>query len=529
MNLKSFGKFSSGMLRITFLAGCILFVLTLFVLIFLRVSVHSSAAEKETGFLHDLREYDRLSSLDPQELDKELDKLEKKAIGVEAWLSVLKRRREISRKHQTFFENYRKSLERACKAYPWSQPIAALTAASLINNTAINREIEQKLRELLPLFTDFSDLRLSLNVLLGDFHTPLRAMELTQLPGYWKYNNEDIDIDLAILKILRGASAAADIQTALLAEEPSENFLRFAAEYYYDFGSLIKSAELFSLIEGDSALLRQADALYLADLTDNARQLWLITADNEESLYNLAVTSDNKDEYASFLEKLVSAHPESKTKCREAGLIRYSRLLSETQAIQALENTKMKPDDYPFIDLEIHKRKCAGWETGRQLAQTWLLLDKHPRNRDLYLWAAWFMFLQRYYGEAEILFSRAQQEQIGGLSLYQAILQMQEGSLDSASKLFRSLISNQDNDYEIWAAYANLGRILEYERSPALEQYELAAVHVKNNAEASRIQYNIARCHTIAGRTLEARRVLEYALDLDPENYLAKLELGRTR
>jgi len=590
-NLKdsSAGKLAdtSKLLRITALTGLVLFFITGVLFIFfysLSGGIKNSALKNEDNFSRLLREYDTLAQSvkgtekEFERLNRHLDKLEKKTIGVESWLSVLKRRRSLVKacplsESEKFLNSYRQSIKRAVKAYPWSQPLAAIAAAALVKDTALNNETEKELRRFLPLFTDsaFNTLRLSLHVLLGDFRSPKRAAQLPD--NLYSDGTEIITQDLAILKIINGniRAAAADIQAALnLPVHPTGDFIRFAAEYYYDFGDLLRSAELFSRLEDEAALLRQADALYLADFYDNARSFWVILAETindpfmenmpdkpftaniytERCFYNLAVTAENQYEALNWLEKLVKMQPAANPRqlsedrqlagreslpVRHMGVIRYSRLLPHTQAIAVLESEmpaktaaqEGKLREVPFIDLEICKRNAAFNEPGRQAAETWLLLDRHPENEYLYQWAAWIFLFHRQYGETKILYRRIGQLQLTWqwLPVYKAIQFMQEGSLEKAKDILQSIPVETAG----WAVYANLGRIFEAERSPAraLENYELAAANVQNPKTAARIQIRIAKCLAAFGRSSESIRVLEYALDLDPDNVSAQLELDR--
>jgi len=254
----------------------------------------------------------------------------------------------------------------------------------------------------------------------------------------------------------------------------------------------------------------------------------LAASSNENSLYNLAITTDDEEEAASWLEKLVSLDSVSDSGCYQAGLIRYSRRLDYPDALSLLQNTEgASPDRYPFVDLEICKRNAQSQESGRQAAEAWLLLDRHPENEDLYNWASRLFFFQRLYPEAKILLRRAAQFQFEGrwVPLYSALLLMNEGDVEEAQEIL-SAIPAQDAD---WAVFANLGRILEAERSHirAIEQYEAASERAQNPKIASRIQLRIARCSLTLGHSNEARRSLEYALELDPENLSAALELDR--
>jgi len=528
------------LLRITLLTGLILFVLAgaVFGVFFLIERSSTKTQREQESFARLLREYDgAFSELAGTErefvfLNRELDKIEKRALGLESWLSVLKRRRALAAIHPPSLANYTDSIERALKIYPMSQPINAIAAAALLKNTAVNIETEQKLRERLSAFEggEFNNLRLSLHIILGDFRNPARAFALPDdLSGG---GTESVNVDMAILKALRSdyRGAAADIQIMLNSHSPlSDNTLFFAAEYFYDFGDLQRSAEIFNMINDERALVRQADALYLAGFTDMSRSIWTILAssDNENSLYNLALTTEDAEEAASYLERLVSLDSVSDSGCFQFGLIRYSRLLDTTRALSLLQNTEGTSARFPFVDLEIVRRSAQSQEGGRQAAEAWLLLDRHPENEDLYNWVSRLFFFQRFYSEAKILLRRVEHFQFEGqwVPLYNAVLLMNEGDIDAAQDILRSIQAESAD----WSVHANLGRILEAERSHlrAIEQYEAAVEKTQNPKIAARIQLRIARCSSALGFTNEARRALEYAVELDPENLTARLELER--
>jgi tetratricopeptide (TPR) repeat protein len=134
------------------------------------------------------------------------------------------------------------------------------------------------------------------------------------------------------------------------------------------------------------------------------------------------------------------------------------------------------------------------------------------------------MFLfQRDYNEAKILLNRLDMAQ--WTKIYRAVQLMSEGDIETAEELLRSIPS----DGREWHVYANLGRILEAQHSTAraLEQYELAFGKVENPKTASRIQHRIAKCHNAMGRTSDAILALMFAVELDPDNLAARLELDR--
>jgi hypothetical protein len=350
-----------------------------------------------------------------------------------------------------------------------------------------------------------------------------------------------------MIKLLSGdnAGAAAEVQGLLFRADAisggrplSEAFLRFAAEYYYDFGSLLRSAEYFSRISGDNALLRQADALWLAGLSENARLLWALSG-SPRSLYNLALTAPSASETLSLLQRLIlpesasSPHDDIAALCRQYGLVRYSRFLAAPEAIAILTSAADKDSPvWPLVDLEMTKRRAETFPLGRTFAETWLLLNRHPENESLYKWALWYFNYQRNYSEAALLLRNAAHHFEGSwINLFAAIGFMHEGDLESAGEILAALAPEKNNlsAKADWSAMANLGLIWETNRSPvqALEYYEIAAAELQDPIHASKIQTRIARCLVSLGRPQDARRALEYALDLNPENLNARLELDR--
>jgi len=107
---------------------------------------------------------------------------------------------------------------------------------------------------------------------------------------------------------------------------------------------------------------------------------------------------------------------------------------------------------------------------------------------------------------------------------------MLEGELDQAQSILRPMLSQE----RYWYIFANYGRILEamHTLSRALEQYELAMVELEligpqKNKTAASVQIRVARCYNALKRPGDARRALLIALDYDPDNLTAQLELDK--
>ena len=592
-------------LRFTFFTGLLLLLVmgALFAgILALNGGALPQSFKRESAFHRLLREYDfryrRVAEADSfavqrqelERLDNELDRLEKKVEGVEAWLSVLKRRRHLARHDSRYEQAYRQSVRRAALDFPYSEPVAALAAANLIRGAAITGDAQEQLRRTIPLLESsrLVPLRLSLHILLGDLKSPQRALSEKTLEDLLGENAlgagnifsvfavseaELIAADLAIMKTIAGdiPAAALDIQAAL-AIFPSPALIRLAAEYYYDFGDLVRSAELFSMLWDENSLSRQADALWLAGYDDNARTIWTMLAspDNPASwialqnraLYNLAITARTRQEAVALLERLVgqASLPEQADAgdvSRCYGLIRLSRLFDAQRALTLLDGEKTLieaslteaspaqaesasavlassearvPPDI-LIDLEMLKRRTEVREPARVVAETWLLLDRHPAVEALYEWGAWYFALYRNYTESALLLKTAARQNFNGqwVQLHTARQQIHDGDGDGAEETLRAIPPQEAH----WTAAANLGRLLEARHAwaQALEQYGRAAdalsAATATEPDASRLQVNIARCLRNLGRIEESRLALDYALELNPDNIAARLELSR--
>jgi tetratricopeptide (TPR) repeat protein len=317
---------------------------------------------------------------------------------------------------------------------------------------------------------------------------------------------------------------------------------------------MLRSAELFSMLPDEDALIRQADALWLAGYAQNARSIWAIAVSRPRAIYNLAMTSQTqaeaKKQYEALIGKTVGSDPYHKL-----GLIRYSRLMDVRGALVLLNAEGLQDDQDTnssntalpaphsslsldaLFDLEITKRRTENTEAARMVAETWLLLDRYPQAEYLYQWGAWYFALQRSYAETALLLKAASRHNFAGhwKGIYESLLLIHEGGLDAAEETL-SAIPPDDED---WIVAANLGRIYEARQSPAraLANYEKAfSIISKNSADsnakgwketASRLQVRIAYCHRIMGKSSESRRSLDYALELNPDNLNARLELSR--
>ncbi|MDR2608651.1 MAG: hypothetical protein LBC57_09695 [Treponema sp.] len=534
-----------------------------------------------------LREYDlhvsRSGGRNNEALWRILDRLEGEAGGVEAQLSLLKRRRQLVTEDPRFLEPYTGAARRAAAAFPYSGPLAAVAAESLLFGASPG-ESRNSLVSYAALMSDasLSPLVLAIHVLLGDLSDTQRAAGISALEtltetAFSQISADTIDIkeeagfaaDIILLRVLAGDISGAagrvasklsafsrNVQANALGQreegrgEIPPSFIRLAAEFYYDFGDPRRSAELFARLGDEESLAMAASGLALAGDRSGARNLWSILASagpmelntasrniQARSLYNLAAGAQTREEESQKLEELFSLLPLAGSQnpgdsLRKFASIRYTRLLETGRAQAVLESGGEQ--DYQS-DLELLRRRSETWPVDRTVAETWLLVNRHSEEEALYRWAAWYFSYQRQREETAILLEAAKRHTgFNGswIGFYEALSLMERGELDEAQSLLRALSPAG------WQVEANLGLILEARRAPsaALEAYE-KALSLLNEGEtaytsslktkASRLQVRIARCLRSLGKSTDSRRALQYALDLNPNNLSARLELRR--
>jgi hypothetical protein len=308
--------------------------------------------KKEDPFYRALKEFDaRLASSQDEKLlkalDKSLNKLEKKGLQTEAWLSILKRRRLLAAANPRFIEAYQKSAQKAAAAFPFSEPLAILAIDALLgSNPPLSGGSGASLKSgaFLENFISrisqpqFAPLALYSYILLGAMESPEKAattpgLETLLSSAMAKKENEAFFINSALLKILNQnvPEVSAQLKTLLRNEAQdgspaSRDLILFAAEFFYDHGEPLRAAELFSRFSDPASVARQADALWFAQEVPGARTLWTILAAPEtetqnptvrqiktRSLYNLAATAAGKAEETALLERLFIQGENSRT------------------------------------------------------------------------------------------------------------------------------------------------------------------------------------------------------------------------
>ncbi|MDR1950073.1 MAG: hypothetical protein LBQ38_11840 [Spirochaetaceae bacterium] len=261
---------------VSFLGLAISLILAVFLFVITGYSgrgLFSPAADSEEGgFYRKLRDYDAAiaraaesADADPKGLIRLLDGLEKDALGVEARLSTLKRRRALaagvpplSADRNLYLEAYRNAALRQAAAFPFSQPLAAIAAEASIrfaaesasgkagSKTAAPEEAgllaaAEAARDYGSLLADpsFLPLSMAIFILAGDMGNPGRAGTIPQgrerLEAFMEYTGND-GADKT------GAAGTADVTDSTGTADP---------------GFLAADAAILSLLRGD---IREAGA-----------------------------------------------------------------------------------------------------------------------------------------------------------------------------------------------------------------------------------------------------------------------------
>jgi tetratricopeptide (TPR) repeat protein len=527
------------------------------------------AAPVPVSFSQLLREYDGIygEGAALETLGPLLESLEKKALGIESQLSVLKRRRALvfsgrgalegspSHGGRALPSKYRAAAERAAALFPRSELLAAAAAEGAVLEGALNEASAwaENLSE-----ADVLPLSLAVSCLAGDFKDPETALakarsgEKLILVSEFAVGNlplsmrnwELFTLDAAVLRILGGnVQGASPLVQVLQADRVnSSRGLRFSAEYHYDFGNLRRAAELFARLGSDWGMAREADALVLAGDWGAARSLWtLLTSPNEEGLYrsgpdilerglyNLAASSSTRESELVYTERLLRSSPN-----HLYGLIRYTRLLSSGRAAAILEGAERR-DLEPLLDLELLRRQRDLLAVDRIIPGTWLLINRHPGSSALAEWGLWYFDFQKQYAESSRLKrnfafrsadSGGEGVPVPWLEFSTALELIRAKDYASAETLLQTL---EETGGAPWQVPANLGRLLEARRAPAAAQeyYAAAKLRAPRPEDKARLCFRMSRCLRAMGRTGEARAALEEGLALDENSITIRMELSR--
>jgi tetratricopeptide (TPR) repeat protein len=161
----------------------------------------------------------------------------------------------------------------------------------------------------------------------------------------------------------------------------------------------------------------------------------------------------------------------------------------------------------------------------RTEAMVWKLLERFPDSTLSHDYALWYFLSSGSYDTA---FSLNANHPEGPRPLYSALESALLGNAGQSIDYFMEL-ANDDNLAWLGLADAALVHYRLGNKETALEDLILAASMAPNRIQESRIQYHIAVLLESMRLMDRAESVLGYALELNPENHLARAMLGKIR
>ena len=545
-------------LKIVCIVGLTLTLLFSLGLIFFSFFWDSPLGNIEENFALSLREYDQfnaptrvLSGENPEQIERMLSNLQRLVSNINEQLSVLKRYRALASIDRNYIPIYRSVAQQAAEEYPFSTPIAAIAADALVfDNVPLSIEAQARLRDYTNRVsqTNLGSLELSMHILSGNLDDPVRAaaipwltellsMDFSALPQ--QVQRELIATDFLLRAHNRDIAGASQRLNTLLSNQEEEGLRRMAAEFFYDHGQPMRAAQLFLSLDGERDIARAADALAMAGEASAARNIWMVLSGDPEatdrarmqSYYNLASFSRDNSEALSWIERIFSERVLSGGQRNQDdisiySIIRYSRLLDKQRSIAILEGF----GGHPMLELELLSHGLDEWPRTRATSEIWRLLNRYTEDEDLYKWAAWYFDYHRLFSETNMLLRNAQRNGMSGnwFDLHRGLDLIRDGYISEGERVF---IDAADRPDASWQVYANLARIQEYRQdySAALGLYQSAAAMVRERPQAAQLQFRIHHCLNALGRSVESRRALELAFELDPDDINIRSEFGRSR
>jgi tetratricopeptide (TPR) repeat protein len=566
-----------GILKTACIAGAVMLAVFLGIAVFAVLEAKGGVFRPKTGantaeFYKNLILFDTVlaraedGSLNPVHVKNLLETLDRSAAGAEARLSVLKRYRKLAKLRPEYFDGYYAATAKADAKYPHSALIAALYAEAMLPANAAELPAgTEKIRQTAMMLSEYGPLSeaslfpiaFCLYALGGDLRTADSASAVKRIGELFAALTESLPVadpvreamlvNAALVGIVYGGNDGTG--AALSRLEPDRavlpKTLSFMAGYSYDFADPLLAAGIWARTGRERDIARAASALYIAGDAESARNLWLLLVKDTTDayadeagrdamrsgvLYNLAATAAENSEKIHYLEQLLSDGETGGD--RIPALTLYTRLLPEARALDILAEYPAVAE--PLLDLEYTRRSVPLMPSDRAVAETWLLLNRHPASLPLYRWAAWYFEYQRRYDDLDALLRLAAQHGFNSpaLSFHAALSLVRRGDTGGAIEALETLEGAEE--IPSWQRDADLALIFDSRReyAAALRYYTQAADAMPDSAgvriRASRLYLKMARCRRVLGEGREAVRLdLERAVYFDGENIDARLELRR--
>ncbi len=534
----------------------------MFVLFCLLVMVHllsCNATSRQDAFLSRLDRIDaQIHSGEDQDALKQLVRLRKKASSARQWLSLAKRERQLSAHEQAV-----DTLADALIGLPANETLAAVMTDTLIILGRYEEAVDYA-RSLL------SSPYMSVAARAGMERLVAAGPEVPLDPAFFSaaYRVSDNSGYLAIAAVLHAQRGEyPEACTFILADQDSE-YRYLAALLCYDAGYYEKVRSLYpgqtdTGMYTAEELLLLSDSQYRLGSVDEARTIWLHVLSEYPRFspipyFNCARTSsppgsethllsDCLDIFPSFFPAValytnaVRTAPELLPEDPVTGALRtagFSSTIMDAhsrvehpdpeEASRKLSRALSDPSGANDPRLHIERIRLTPYlneRTERTEAMVWNLLEQFPDSGIAYDYALWYFLSSGAYDTA---FSLNTAHPEGPQSLYSAFESALLGEADRAVGYFMEM-ANDENLAWLGLANAALIHCRKGDKETALDELILASSMVPDRKTESRIQYRIAVILESMRLVDRAESVLGYALDLDPENHLARAMLKNIR
>jgi len=222
-----------------------------------------------------------------------LSEIEKRADSVEEVLPALKRRRRLALGDPAFISGYLGVARKTLIRFPSSEAAGALAAEALLLAGETGEELRHQAERLGG--SDFPMTALCALILGRNLAGPREAlrvpgveMSLSRIGALFPEDQERrlaVAMDLVLILILKKDIPGAEARlNALLPERAvpttgaGERLRILGAEFFYDTGRPLRTAEILAASTSDEDLDFEADALFLGGDRERARVIWRLLA-----------------------------------------------------------------------------------------------------------------------------------------------------------------------------------------------------------------------------------------------------------
>ena len=373
-----------------------------------------------------------------------------------------------------------------------------------------------------------------------------------------KLFSDEIESALPPLEI--SENSATDTTDADMLPLPKDIMLK--AIIAYDSGAWSRALDYFPPTDDPRLTLEMlsviADSAWKAGDTARSRDVWseIVSRYGEQTpipYYDLALTSsDPEDAHTTLLrcvELFPAWYPAVARIVRNAG---HSALnvddpviksllsagfmsfdmeaalhdghFSPEEARAILDNALKADSNGTDVRLKIEDLRYGLGEKGdtvRSTAAMWRLLEAYGENPVLYRYATWFFAVT---GDLDMAFSVNGSNPGGPDPFFLGLEAACAGKSAEAEEAFSRVASNATDS---WAALGNIARLYANagDYGKAEESANLAAELAPDNRVKSRLLGDTGEYLIALNAPDRARKVLGYALELDPDNYRARTKL----